>query len=354
MAKQLSARSRAGTAAWCGTLALLLALSIVACVGIGPVLIPFPTVWRVIGGRLFDARLLAGIPLNTQNIIWTLRVPRVLLAALVGSCLTLSGIAMQAFTQNPLASPYVLGISSGASFGAIAAMAGGALPLLGRSSVPAGAFMGSLAAIVLVYALAKNGPEVAPIRLVLVGMAVSALFTSFGNLIVYKAPDEQKIRNVTFWLLGSLASAGWKDLAFPAAVLPCGALALAALSKSLNAMMMGESSAVTLGVNVARDRTVTIFVSALLTGTAVAAAGSIGFIGLIVPHILRCAVGADHRRLIPLSPLAGAIFLIWADVAARMIDAPSEMPIGIITSILGAPLFLWMVKARRYSFGGRT
>lgn len=349
--KKLCKFMRQHTAVSCLFLAVILLLSIVACIGIGPVEIPFGTVWKIMFYEMFGTGDISEIPKNTINIVWYLRAPRVLLGVLVGIGLSMSGIAMQAFTKNPLASPYVLGISAGASLGAVLAMATSIFSVFGAHNVQVGAFLGSLASILTVYALAKTGNEVAPIKLVLVGTAVSAMFTAFTNFIVYKAPDEQQVRNVTFWMLGSIASAEWEDLLPLILVVPPGILILFAIGDGLNALMMGESSAVTLGVNVGAVRKLTIVVSAIMTGTAVSMAGSIGFVGLVIPHIVRSMVGADHRRVIPLSVFIGGIFLIWVDVGARMLDAPGEIPIGIITSMLGAPLFLWMIRMRKYSFG---
>lgn len=338
----------------CMGLAAILLVTVALAVSIGPVMIPFSEVWRVLFHNLFGVGDISDIPVNTQNIVWHLRVPRVLMGALVGLSLTLSGIAMQSFTKNPLASPYVLGISSGASFGAVLAITTGALAFLGAYALQVGAFAGAMASILIVYGMAKSGRAVAPIKLVLVGMAVSALFSAFSNFLVYKAPVESKVKEVTFWMLGSIASAEWKDL-IPLAVLAVpGSIVLYALSNSLNALLMGESSAITLGVSVNAVRTVTVFLSAILTGAAVASSGCIGFIGLVVLHITRAVVGADHRKVIPIASFLGTIFLIWVDVGARMLDIPSEIPIGIITAMVGAPFFLWMMKARRYAFGGSS
>lgn len=335
----------------CMVLCVLLVLSLVLATGIGPVNIPFGTVWRVVWNYITGMGDISDIKMSTQNIVWHLRVPRVLMGAMVGASLTLSGVAMQSFTKNPLASPYVLGISSGATFGATLAIVTGSLAFLGSYAVEGGAFFGAMAAILIVYYMAKSGKEVAPIKLVLVGTAVAAMFTAFSNFIVYKAPDDTKIREVTFWTLGSVASAEWEELVPMAVVLIPGGICLYALSSSMNALLMGESSAVTLGVNVNRVRKITVFLSAALTGIAVAVTGSIGFVGLVVPHIVRSMVGADHRKVIPISTLIGAIFLVWVDVGARMLDAPGEIPIGIITAMIGAPIFLWMIRVRKYAFG---
>ncbi|MEG2420470.1 MAG: iron ABC transporter permease [Oscillospiraceae bacterium] len=335
----------------------LLLFSVVLAVGIGPVGIGFATVWRVMLHNLLDLFGLGGaVPLegvreSTRNIVWFLRAPRVLLGGLVGASLTLSGVGMQAFTKNPLAEPYVLGISSGASLGAVLAMLVGVwLPLGGRLSVPAGAFLGALISMLLVYQLARSGDGVTPVRLILVGVAVSAIFSAFTNYIVYTAPNDAAVREATFWMLGGFGSAKWEDTPLLAILILPAFFLLLALSKPLNAMMMGDSSAITLGVDLGLVRKLLIVVTALLTASSVAVSGCIGFVGLVIPHIVRAVTGADHKRLIPLSTLCGALFMIWVDVGARMLHPPTEIPVGILTAFLGAPLFLWMIKWRRYEF----
>ena len=332
------------TLAACLVLLGLLLLSIILGIGLGPVSISFSDVYRVMFHRLSgiftgQAGSLPDIRESTQNIVWFLRAPRV------------SGVGMQAFTKNPLAEPYVLGISSGASLGAVLAMLlGVSVPVLGKLSVSMGAFIGALVSILLVYLLAKSRGSVAPIRLILVGVAVSAMFQAFTNYIVYTAPDDAAVREATFWMLGGLGSAEWEDLPLLLCLVPLAFLLMLALSKSLNAMMMGDSSAITLGVNLNVVRNLLIVVTALLTASSVAVSGCIGFVGLVIPHMVRSVVGPDHRKLIPISTLTGAIFLIWVDVGARMIKPPAELPIGILTAFLGAPLFLWMIRVRRYEF----
>lgn len=344
------------TLASCLVLLGLLVVSVILGIGLGPVSIRFSDVYRVMFHRLsgiFTGQTapLESIRESTQNIVWFLRAPRVLLGALIGAALTLSGVGMQAFTKNPLAEPYVLGISSGASLGAVLAMLlGVSVPVLGKLSVSMGAFIGALVSILLVYLLAKSRGSVAPIRLILVGVAVSAMFQAFTNYIVYTAPDDAAVREATFWMLGGLGSAEWEDLPLLLCLVPPAFLLMLALSKSLNAMMMGDSSAITLGVNLNVVRNLLIVITALLTASSVAVSGCIGFVGLVIPHLVRSVVGPDHRKLIPISMLTGAIFLIWVDVGARMIKPPAELPIGILTAFLGAPLFLWMIRVRRYEF----
>ena len=344
------------TLASCLVLLGLLVVSVILGIGLGPVSIRFSDVYRVMFHRLsgiFTGQTapLESIRESTQNIVWFLRAPRVLLGALIGAALTLSGVGMQAFTKNPLAEPYVLGISSGASLGAVLAMLlGVSVPVLGKLSVSMGAFAGALVSILLVYLLAKSRGSVTPIRLILVGVAVSAMFQAFTNYIVYTAPDDAAVREATFWMLGGLGSAEWEDLPLLLCLVPPAFLLMLALSKSLNAMMMGDSSAITLGVNLNVVRNLLIVITALLTASSVAVSGCIGFVGLVFPHLVRSVVGPDHRKLIPISMLTGAIFLIWVDVGARMIKPPAELPIGILTAFLGAPLFLWMIRVRRYEF----
>lgn len=334
----------------------LLVISVVKGIATGPVTIPFRDVWRVMLHRLLqlvglaDWVSLEGVKDSTQNIVWFLRAPRVLLGALVGAALTLSGVGMQAFTKNPLAEPYILGISSGASLGAVLAMLVGVTLPTGTMTVSAGAFVGALVSIVLVYTLSRSGSTITPIRLILVGVAVSAMFSAFTNYLVYTAPDDAAVREATFWMLGGLGSAEWEDLPALALLVPPAFVVMLLLARPLNAMMMGDSSAITLGVNLNLVRKVLIAVTALLTATAVAVSGCIGFVGLVIPHIVRSMVGADHKRLIPLATLCGAVFMIWVDVGARMLKPPAEIPVGILTAFLGAPLFLWMIKVRRYEF----
>ena len=344
------------TLASCLVLLGLLVVSVILGIGLGPVSIRFSDVYRVMFHRLsgiFTGQTapLESIRESTQNIVWFLRAPRVLLGARIGAALTLSGVGMQAFTKNPLAEPYVLGISSGASLGAVLAMLlGVSVPVLGKLSGSMGAFAGALVSILLVYLLAKSRGSVTPIRLILVGVAVSAMFQAFTNYIVYTAPDDAAVREATFWMLGGLGSAEWEDLPLLLCLVPPAFLLMLALSKSLNAMMMGDSSAITLGVNLNVVRNLLIVITALLTASSVAVSGCIGFVGLVIPHLVRSVVGPDHRKLIPISMLTGAIFLIWVDVGARMIKPPAELPIGILTAFLGAPLFLWMIRVRRYEF----
>lgn len=337
-----------------GMFLILCVVSLVLCVAIGPVSIHTSVVWKVILHRSLGIGDTTMIPENVQNIVWHLRIPRVLLGAMAGAALSLAGVAMQAFTKNPLADPYILGIASGASFGAVLVITTNALVFLGAFKLQLGAFGGAVFSILLVYVCASNGREVTPIRLVLVGIALSAMFSSFTNFLIYNVPNDAKVREVTFWMLGGLSGAKWIELVpLAVCILPSAAM-IYCLSSSLNAMMMGDSAAVTLGVNVHGMRRILILISALLTGVVVAVAGCIGFVGLVIPHMVRALTGADHRKVVPLSTLIGAIFLVWVDVAARMVHIPRELPIGILTAMIGAPFFLWMIRTRKYTFGEKS
>lgn len=352
MLKKLSEQLRQHTVGCCAVLAVVLVLSVISGVSLGTAKIPFGTVWRIIFHNLFGWFSVEDIKAGTQNIVWHIRIPRALLGMVVGGSLSLSGIAMQAFTKNPLAEPYVLGISSGASAGAVLTMIVGVwLPSGVRLSISAGAFLGAVLSIIIVYSIANSGGEIAPIRLVLVGVAVSAILRACTNYMVYTAPHDAAVREATFWMLGGLSGAEGSDIPMPLVILILSAGLMYLLALPLNAMMMGDSSAVTLGVNINLLRRILIIDSALLTASAVSVSGCIGFVGLVVPHIVRSLVGADHRRVIPLSLLGGSILLVWTDIAARMIKPPIELPVGIITAIVGGPVFLWMIKARRYAFG---
>lgn len=338
---------------FCMSLILLL-ISIIMAVGLGPVNIEFGTVWNVIFYKIMPESLKPNRiwKISTEKIIWNIRTPRVILGCIVGGGLALTGVSMQSFTKNPLSEPYILGVSSGASTGAVAVALTGALKHFGIFAMPMGAFFGSLASLVLVYNLAKTRRGIMPVRLILTGIAVSAMFTSITNVIVFNAKNETGIRTAMFWMMGSLAGAKWDYVFIPLFVLGISFLVLFFLSRAMNTMLLGEQTAITLGININVVRRIIIVVSSLTAGVIVAVSGSIGFVGLIIPHIVRNIMGSNHRWVIPMSLISGAIFVVWADVAARLLVAPQELPIGIVTSMTGAPFFVWLLKKNNYSFGG--
>lgn len=331
-----------------------LAVSMTIAITLGSVDIHFATVWKI---------ALSHLPLvgdwvqvdwskAEQTIIWEIRFPRVLLGAIVGAGLSVVGVAIQALVRNSLADPYILGVSSGASVGATLVILFGAFSLYGQYALSIGAFLGSLLSIILIFSLSRMGGQNSAVRLLMAGIAVSAILSAVTSLIIFSAPNEHGIRTVLFWISGSLAGAKWEYLSIPAMVVLLGMFIMTAQYRSLNAMLMGEESAGTLGVDTARFRKLLLVITALLTGVIVAISGAIGFVGLMMPHIVRVIVGSDHRRVLPVSALLGAIFLIWADVFARLSFAPEELPIGIITSLCGGPFFIWLMLRSSYSFGG--
>ena len=286
-----------------------------------------------------------------QIIIWDIRVPRVLLAAIVGAALAISGAAIQALVKNSIADPYILGVSSGASVGATSVILLGAFSILGTYALSVASFLGAVVAVTVVFFLARVGGRTSVMRLLLAGIAVSMILSAMTNFILMMSKDQGGIQAVMHWMLGSLAGAKWSNILIPAVVLIVVFLLLMFSYRQLNALLLGEETATTMGVNVECFRVFIILIVSLLTGVVVAVSGSIGFVGLIVPHIVRMLVGSNYKVVLPFSAVIGAIFIIWADLGARVAIAPEEMPIGIITALCGGPFFIWMLRRQRYTFG---
>lgn len=287
-----------------------------------------------------------------HDIVWLLRMPRILMAACIGAGLATSGVIMQAIVKNPLADPYILGVSSGASLGATAAILLGVGVSLGENFVGIAAFIGAFAISLAIVFIANMGGRANAVKLLLAGMALSAVCSAFASFIVYFANDKDGIQSITYWLMGSMAGAKWSTLQVMIPMSIIIPFFFYTQTKVLNLMLLGDDTAVTLGVDLHRYRQAYLLVSALLVGFAVYAAGMIGFVGLIVPHVSRMLVGADHRRLLPIAALSGAIFLVWADVLCRVIIPQTELPIGILISMIGAPCFIYLMVKRTYGFGG--
>ncbi|QUX27182.1 iron chelate uptake ABC transporter family permease subunit [Nocardiopsis akebiae] len=328
----------------CGGL-VLLAVSVSVAVTIGPADITTAEVWGSVAARLGFGE--SGLSPLREGIVWDLRMPRTLLAAVCGAGLALCGAVMQSLLRNPLADPFVLGVSSGASTGAVAVLVlgwGGAVV-----SLSAGAFVGALLSFGLVVLLAHTlGASMD--RVVLSGVAAMQLFSALTSFIVLTSADAETTRGVLFWLLGSLSGAGWDDVVLCAAVL-AGVLAVClAHTTTLDAFAFGEEAAANLGVRVARARMVLLCATALLTAALVSAAGAIGFVGLVLPHAARALTGAAHARLLPVTALAGAVFLVWVDTVARTALDPQEIPVGVVTSLIGVPAFVAVLyRARRHT-----
>lgn len=274
--------------------------------------------------------------------VWQFRLPRALLAATAGAGLALAGALLQVTVRNQLAEPYVLGVSSGASVGAVVTIVLGA-GALGGLPLSLAAFVGALIACACVVVIARTGGGLAPSRMILAGVALGTLFSAITSYLTIST-DAQNVVGVLFFLLGSVSAATWTQTLFP--VLALAVVSALALwrTRSLDALMTGDESATALGVNPARLRLEILIATSLLTGTIVAVAGSIGFVGLVVPHVVRIVVGASHRRLLVPTILGGAVFLVLADLMARTLARPQEIPLGILTAFVGAPFFLWLLR----------
>ncbi|KRA45821.1 FecCD family ABC transporter permease [Devosia sp. Root635] len=326
-------------------LIILLAVTMSVAVGAGAVPIPVETVWRIVASRLMPGSVVVDWSAGREAIVWEVRLPRIVLGAIVGASLAVVGAALQSVTRNPLADPHLLGISSGAAFGAILVLLHTGM-FLGLVTVPLFAFFGALFATGLVLAVSNLTRSQSAGRLVLAGVAVSFIITAAGNLFIFLG-DPRAAHTVVFWMLGGLGLAQWPQLPFPlAALVLCGSY-LVARARALNAMTLGDESATTLGIPAGRFRLTVFVVCALLTGSAVAFSGVIAFVGLMVPHIVRMGVGGDYRRVLPLSALVGAIFLVLADIAARILMPPQDMPIGVLTGIIGGLFFVGLLRWRK-------
>src|SRR5699024_7425110 len=266
--------------------------------------------------------------------------------------LALAGTGIQALVRNSLADPYILGVSSGAAVGATLVILFGAFGVLGAYALPLAAFLGALGAIVLVFALAQVAGRIATTRLLLSGIALSLVLGAITNFIVISAPDNDRIHNALFWMMGSLTGADWQRLPIAALAVAAAFLFLLLQARALNLLLMGEETAATLGLNLNLLRKLLVVIISLLTGVLVAVSGAIGFVGLMIPHVARLLVGPDHKKVLPLSLLLGALFMIWADVIARLALAPQEIPIGVVTALAGGPFFIWLLRRNSYSFGG--
>jgi iron complex transport system permease protein len=340
----LARRIGTGTGIALAASAVLL-VSVVVAVSVGAVAIPLGTVWGVALDRILPGIVTPDWSAGRANIVWEIRFPRVVLAGLVGAGLGLVGAALQSVTRNPLADPHLLGISSGGAFGAIAALLHTGL-FLGLLTVPLMAFGGALVATVLVLGVAQLAGASSADRLVLAGVAVSFVIMACANILIFLG-DPRATHTVVFWMLGGLGLAQWSHLIWPLAVLgPCG-LWLWAQGPRLNAMSLGDETAASLGIEVGRFRMTVFVAAALITGVMVAFSGLIGFVGLMMPHLVRLVLGGDNARVLPGSALAGAVFLIFADATARVVMAPEDMPIGVVTGLIGGLFFIWMMAKRR-------
>lgn len=322
--------------------------SLLVGVGLGPVIVPPEVVIAILLSKL---GITLDIPVTQQQmaVFWNIRLPRVLLGALSGAALAVSGALLQGVFRNPLADPGLIGVSSGAALGAVAVIVSGLAPL-GLFTLPFAAFVSGAATTLLVYRLSRHHGHTDIAMLLLVGLALNAVAGVFTGLLTYLA-DDAALRSIVFWTMGGLGGALWETLLAAAPGIALALLLAPRLGRALNLFALGEVEARHLGVTVEQVKRAAVLLAALATGASVALVGPIGFIGLIVPHMVRLAAGPDHRLLLPAAALGGAGLLILADLAARTVAAPAEVPVGLITALAGGPFFLALILRSRQRYG---
>lgn len=327
-----------------GGLGALFVVTLPVAVGLGPVGIAPGTVATIITHHLAGWPRSESLPAAADSIVWLVRMPRVLLGAVVGAGLAVAGVALQALVRNVLADPYILGVTSGASTGAAATILFGVGAGVGASSLTASAFVGAMAATGVLFLLARVGGRITSIRMLLAGVTIGYVLSAATSFLIFASDAPEGARAVLFWLLGSLSQARWQSVAVAAIVVGAVLLVLALWGRRFDALAIGDDTARTLGVAPARFRVQALLAVSLCVGAVVAVSGGIGFVGLVVPHVARLCVGGAHRRVYPVAALIGAVFLVWADVFARVAFAPRELPLGIVTAVIGAPLLIILVR----------
>jgi len=326
-------------------LALFLVAAVVAA-GVGSVAIPFPDVVEIVLARLPGVALSSDTPAAWDTILWDLRLPRVALAAIVGAALAMSGAAYQGLFKNPLADPYLVGVASGAGLGAVIVLLSGVpMFLAGVGLLPVAAFIGGVLAVTVAYTVARNSRGAPLTTLILAGVAIAALTGAVSSLLIIRSDPD--LRPVFSWLMGSFISAEWSDsIIVLCYVVPSTAILLG-FGRVLNVLQLNEEHAAMLGVQVEKVKLALIAAATLSTAAAVSFAGLIGFVGLVAPHAVRLVWGGDYRFLLPMSAIVGATFLVLADLAARTVVSPGELPVGLVTAFCGAPFFLYLLRRRK-------
>lgn len=333
-------------------LLVLIAVMFLA-LAVGTVKIPMEQIYVAVISQLQSGTSLDGaLKGSVHDIVWQLRLPRIVLAAAVGAGLASSGVIMQAIVKNPLADPYILGISSGASLGATAAILLGIGAFMGENFIGLAAFAGAFAISLLVLFISNLGGRSNSVKLLLAGMALSAVCSAFSSFIVYFANNKEGMQTIAYWMMGSFSGAKWDNLIVIVPIVVVAVLFFWSQSRILNLMLLGDESALTLGTDLHVYRQFYLLISSIIVGFVVYAAGTVGFVGLIVPHVIRMLVGTDHKKLIPVPALAGAIFLVVADTLCRILIPGAELPIGILVAMIGAPCFVYLMVKRTYGFGG--
>jgi iron complex transport system permease protein len=333
---------------------LLLAVLVFLISTLGVAEISFAKSLRIILDKTPVIRMFvsdAGISNPQKIIVLQIRLPRILLSALVGMGLAVSGVVFQGIFRNPMADPFVLGISSGAALGAtLAIILGLQATLLGTGAVSVAAFTGAIATTFTVYGISGFGRKSSTTTLLLAGIALSFFLSSVMSLLMSLNRDQ--LESIMFWTMGSFTAASWTKVVVCAPVILLGAVFLSLFSRDLNVIVTGEETAKTLGINVQKTKIVLLTAASIVAASAVSVSGIIGFVGLIIPHTVRLVLGPDHKQLFPFSMLAGAVFMILADTLARMLIPPMEIPVGIITSLFGAPFFIYLLRKRRQVLKG--
>jgi iron complex transport system permease protein len=323
--------------------------ALLVAISLGTVAVPFDQVARMLLSLIPGADAPPTWTEQMEAIVLSIRLPRVVTAMTVGGALALAGTLFQGLLRNPMADPYIIGTSGGAALGATIALLIPAQVLpLGFVPVPVAAFVGSLAAVLAVYAVARVGPRAPITTLLLAGFALSSLMAAAMSFLMLFSGET--MRRVVLWTMGGMSSTGWTQLAVVVPLIALGGLAAYLMARDLNAFLLGEDQAAHLGIDVERRKLVLLMVGSLLTGAAVSVSGLVGFVGLVVPHVARLVFGPDHRQLIPTAALLGSIFLVVADLAARLVMAPAEVPVGIVTAVIGAPFFIYMLRRSKKAY----
>lgn len=326
-----------------GVPAGVLVLAFLAAVSLGPVAVPWSDVLGAIATR-------GGVGIPHAALVWDVRVPRVLVAALVGAALAVVGAVMQAVFRNPLADPGITGVSSGAAVGAVAVLVTGAATF-GTATLPLGAFSGAAVTVGVLLVVARARRDASPVTLVLIGITVGAFCSALTAVLVANAPEDSAVRSVMFWVNGDLTARVWNDVYLCVVPIVAGTALLVSRHRVLDALLLGERTATSVGIDVRRQQLVLLLTGALVTGAAVAVSGVIGFVGLVVPHAVRLLVGPRHAVLLPVSLLVGASFLVLADLGARMVFNPVVLQTGTVAALIGSPIFGYLVLRRGSDHG---
>ena len=336
-------------------LTVLLLLSAVQSLSFGVVEISFQDIARMLYYQSFGINTPAALQLLESvqyDVIFDLRLPRIIMAIICGSGLALGGVVMQAVIRNPLADPYILGVSSGAALGATASIILGSFSMFGIYGVSIGAFLGAVAVTFTVFSITFSAAGSRnTTKLILAGTALNAICSACTSMIVYMAKDIEGIRNATFWIMGSMARTSWDGIPLTFVLLVLCCLYFIYQYRILNASLLGDEMAVILGIQLENKRKLYLLFVAILISSIVAMAGIIGFVGLVIPHIVRIIYGNNHIKLLPVAIVSGAIYMVWCDIFARTVLANTEMPIGILTSLIGGPFFLYLMLSKKYGYG---